>query len=281
MRTMSHELGHNFGRPHAPCGGVLDPDPNFPYAGGILGPQPLVDSLPLALDVISPISQTDIMGYCNGAWFSDYNYRLIQTNLEAQPQGALAVVQSDVPASDLLLISGTIGLDGVGFRPVHAMRGTPPLAAGDYTLRVVSKDGRTIDVPFETNLVDHAAPPERHFTVAVANPGALDRLEVRHGDSVVPQTRSSRAAIQSARSPATGPTTVDWSERGGQLSIRWNPAAAPYVSVTHVLNGERTVLALHRHGGTVDLDTSALPAGGTLEFGLSDGLNANVVTVPR
>ncbi len=73
-------------------------DTNWPaeYAGGSLGPQPLVDSVPAALDVVSPLSQTDIMGYCSGTWFSDYNYRLMQTHLESQPQAALAFAQAAV-----------------------------------------------------------------------------------------------------------------------------------------------------------------------------------------
>jgi hypothetical protein len=51
--------------------------------------------------------------------------------------------------------------------------------------------------------------------------------------------------------------------------------------VTHVLDGKRTVLTLNRRGGDLTLDTAELPAGGSFEFGLSDGLNARVVSVAR
>jgi hypothetical protein len=281
-RTMSHELGHNFGRPHAPCGGVASPDPNWPpeYTGGSLGPQPLVDSLPAALDVVSPVGQTDIMGYCSGTWFSDYNYRLMQTHLESQPQAALALAQSAAAASDMLLVSGVIGLDGVTLNPVKALRGTPATSAGDYTLRLVTRDGRTIEHFFDAELVDHAIPPQRHFALTVLNPGALERIEVRRGDSIVPPT-AAMATAQRARSASAEPMTVDWSEGAGQLSVRWNTEAAAFASVTHVLDGQRTVLAMHRRGGEVVADTSGLPAGGVFEFSLSDGLNAQLVTVRR
>ena len=38
-----------------------------------------------------------------------------------------------------------------------------------------------------------------------------------------------------------------WS--GGRLSVRWNVASAAYASVSYVLNGERTVLALRADNG--------------------------------
>ena len=282
MRTMSHELGHNFGRPHAPCGGASGADTNWPaeYAGGILGPQPLVDSVPAALDVISPVSQTDIMGYCSGTWFSDYNYRLMQTHLESQPQASLALAQSASVSSDMLLIAGSIGLDGVTLRPVKALRGSPERTSGDYTLRLLTRDGRTIEHAFDADLVDHAMPPERHFALAVLNPGPLERIEVRRGDSVVPPTAVA-AGPQRARSGGAEPMSVDWSESSGQLSVRWNVASAEFASVTHVLDGQRTVLAMHRRGGALVADTGGLPAGGTFEFSLSDGLNAQLLTVRR
>jgi hypothetical protein len=282
-RTMSHELGHNFGRPHAPCGSVASPDPNWPpeYAGGILGPQPLVDSVPVALDVISPISQTDIMGYCNGTWFSDYNYRLMQSHLEAQPQAASALEQPAAASADMLLIAGAIGLDGVTLRPVQALRGSPEAGAGEYTLRLVTRDGRSIEHAFDADLVDHAAPPERHFVVAVLNPGPLARIEVRRGGSVVPASAATMAAAQRARDTTAAPMTLEWSESAGRLSVQWDPAAAPFVTVTHVLEGGRSVLAMHREGGVLVAETADLPAGGGFEFSLSDGLNAQLVTVLR
>jgi hypothetical protein len=281
MRTMSHELGHNFGRPHAPCGGATGADANWPpeYTGGSLGPQPLVDSVPAALDVVSPLGLTDIMGYCSGSWFSDYNYRLMQTHLESQPQAALAFAQAAPASSDMLLIAGVIGLDGVNLHPVKALRGSPEPGAGDYTLRLLTRDGRTIEHAFDAELVDHAMPPERHFAVTVLNPGALERIEVRRGDAIVPPA-AALATAQRARSAGGGPMSVDWSENAGRLSMRWS-AAASFASVTHVFKGQRTVLALHRRGGELVADTASLPAGGVFEVSLSDGLNAQLVTLPR
>lgn len=74
-RTMVHELGHNFGRFHAPCGVVSNADASFPYPNGSMGPTRIFSPF---LDTEINVSKTsDIMGYCNGMWFSDYNYKAI------------------------------------------------------------------------------------------------------------------------------------------------------------------------------------------------------------
>jgi hypothetical protein len=279
-RTMSHEIGHNFGRLHAPCGSVTSADADYPYAGGALGATPLVDSVPAPLDVISPVNQTDIMGYCGGSWFSDYNYRLMQSHLESLPQASIALLQSESDQADLLQVAGSIGLAGVRLSPVRALRGKPEFAAGEYTLRLVTQDGRTLDHPFDADLVDHAEPPERHFTLAVLDPGPLERVEVWRADELLPL---SGALARAQRTPAAGreAPSVDWRESGGRVSVRWNASSAAYASVTYVLNGERRVLALHRQGGALEVETTGLPAGGSFEFSLSDGLNAQRLTALR
>src|SRR4030095_4895454 len=198
--TMSHEIGHNLSRPHAPCGNVANPDPNYPYAGGVLSATPLMDSVPAAIDIISPLNQTDIMGYCGGFWFSDYNYREMQRYMEGQPglTSAQTAAQTASDANeDLLLGSATIGVDGLVLGPVQALRGVRSPETGQYRLRLMRRDGQVIEHAFEANLVDHAEPPERQFVLRVPNPGALAGIEVmRAGARIAP--RSDRFAPQRA-----------------------------------------------------------------------------------
>jgi hypothetical protein len=281
-RTMSHELGHNFSRPHAPCGGVASPDPSYPYAGGVLNGTPLMDSVPAALDIVSPVSQTDIMGYCNGTWFSDYNYREMQRYMESQSGLIAAQIAADQVDQDLLLVAGTIGLDGLTLAPVQAMRGVPTVG-GDYTLRLTLSDGSTIEHTFEAELVDHAVPPERQFAVAVPRPDlAVARIEVLRGGAAIAARSSGRATAQRVvGSDVARMRQIDWSERDGQLTVQWDAAAAPSLSVTHVANGARTVLAFRLSGGLARIDVSGLPPGGRFEFAVSDGLNARTITAPR
>lgn len=68
--TFAHELGHNHGRAHAPCGGAAGPDLAFPYRGGVIGGWGY-DERRRAM--VRPGS-FDFMGYCDPRWISDYNY---------------------------------------------------------------------------------------------------------------------------------------------------------------------------------------------------------------
>ncbi|MCC6525240.1 MAG: hypothetical protein IT373_21485 [Polyangiaceae bacterium] len=72
--TMAHELGHAHGREHVNCGQGLDPqsiDPNYPYSGQTIGAWGF-DIVNHAL--VDPAVYSDIMGYCDTQWISDYNF---------------------------------------------------------------------------------------------------------------------------------------------------------------------------------------------------------------
>ncbi len=73
----AHELGHSHGRPHAPCGpaGNLPDgiDPRYPYDDGEIG----VWGYDFYEDELVEPEATDIMGYCDDQWISDYQYRAL------------------------------------------------------------------------------------------------------------------------------------------------------------------------------------------------------------
>ncbi len=72
--TAAQEIGHAFGRDHAPCGNPGDPDPNYPVYGtlpmGSIGEY----GIDAAGDVKDPVTDTDFMGYCGNTWVSPYTY---------------------------------------------------------------------------------------------------------------------------------------------------------------------------------------------------------------
>jgi hypothetical protein len=279
LRTMVHELGHNFSRSHAPCGSVASSDANYPYANGALGPTPLFDVLSDA--VISPSGLSDVMGYCGGAWFSDYNLREVQRFLEARPQPAASVTSQATSVGgvksggEVLVVSGAIGLTGVRLAPVQAMRGDAPIAgAGEYLLRLTTAAGATFELPFDAVLVDHAMPPERHFLVRIPNPGPLATLEVLRGGAVIAARSASPAAVDAIRAAAVAPG-VDAVEAAGELVVTWDAARFPFATVVHVGAAGRTVQAVDAQGGRLRIDTADL-TGGVFEISLSDGLNTQL-----
>ncbi|HUL67827.1 MAG TPA: IPT/TIG domain-containing protein [Burkholderiaceae bacterium] len=278
-RTVTHELGHNFSRQHAPCGGAANPDANYPYAGGALSATPLFESL--LDDIVSPANQFDVMGYCSGSWFSDYNLREVQRFLEARPQPALVTVQAAAQANDLVVVAGRITADGVSFAPVQHARGVAPVAAsGAYRLRVLATSGATFEIPFDAVEVDHALASERHFFVTLASPGPLAGLEVASAGVLLPQRADSRVRPQGQAGVRAAPS-IQWRESGTHLEVTWDASTTRYLSVTHQAGVARLALAVNLTGGHAVLDAGALPRGGELEFSLSDGLNAHLIVVAR
>ena len=283
LRTMTHEFGHNYTRRHAPCGSVGSPDTSYPYSGGLLGATPLFDVL--ADTVISPVGLPDVMGYCQGRWFSDYNLREIQRFLEWRATSPMIekseVSAFEADASEVLLVSGSIGLDGTRVQPVLAARGRAiAQAEGDYLLRLRTVAGGVFDVPFDAVLVDHAMPPQKHFNITVPNPGPLTAIEIVRGGNVI----ASRVAAKPAADRPAGPASKlapEMAEAGGQLTLTWDADRFPQAMITHVVNGKPRVLALRAQGGRYSINSADLAPGGRIEFGLSDGLNTQIGVLTR
>lgn len=67
-----HELGHNHGREHAPCG--VSGDPSYPHAKGKIGRFGYHSG---TKQFFAPNQYADVMSYCDPAWISDYTYSAI------------------------------------------------------------------------------------------------------------------------------------------------------------------------------------------------------------
>jgi len=102
--TMAHEVGHNHGRNHAPCvpqgGSISGVDSNFPYDGAALT---LWGYDSRSKMLVNPTGQpnknddvTDIMGYCNRQWMTDYTYDAILNRVASVNGAAKVLVNPDV-----------------------------------------------------------------------------------------------------------------------------------------------------------------------------------------
>lgn len=80
--VMAHELGHTMGRNHAPCarGAIEGVDAAYPYASGAIGN---LGYDPRLKAFLHGDRNTDIMGYCNNQWISDYTYKAMADRLSS------------------------------------------------------------------------------------------------------------------------------------------------------------------------------------------------------
>jgi hypothetical protein len=78
--TAVHEVGHNHGRNHSPCGGAAGADQNYPYPNASIGSWGY--NL-LTGQLFSPSEYSDVMGYCSPIWVSDYTYKAIFNRIKS------------------------------------------------------------------------------------------------------------------------------------------------------------------------------------------------------
>ena len=288
--TMVHEIGHNLSLRHAPCGSPTSPDPNYPYANAAMGAGSRFiwgyDATANRFIDPTPTSVHDVMSYCSGNWFSDYNYRLMQVYLTPSDRTLGADVDraqaqaAGVATQELLVVSGEVDAQGLRLNPIKASVGTPRTPeSGPYLLRITTQAGAVIEQPFASRELDHVADRQR-FGFTIAHPGAIERIEILRDGRVMQQRAARARPLAGTAAAAPAAPAVQASEQAGALTVRWDATRRPYLTVTHVAPA-RTVIALDVQGGIAMLPTAALPSGGQFEFGLSDGLNAERVVVKR
>ena len=290
--TMTHELGHNTSLPHAPCGGPANPDPQYPYPNAQLGaPGRYIWGYNVDTKAFIDPRRTDIhdiMSYCNGATFSDYNYRKIQVYLT--PTAKLEKTGASGPVSgaaagpqELLLISGQIDAGKLEIRPLKTMLGeVKPSLEGPYTLRITTAQGTT-EYRFDTKQIDHM-PEMQRFGFTIAHPGAITSMSIVKGDATLMQSEaktSGSTAENAKQSAASDKPKVQVSEQGGMLKLSWDHARHPYLTATYINGAQRSTMAQDLEGGTASLPTTGMAAGGSFEFSLSDGLNTTRLSQNR
>jgi hypothetical protein len=242
--TVAHEIGHDWGRRHAPCGGAGGPDPNYPYSVGLIGVYGFDAE---TNEVKVPSANTDIMGYCNARfWISDYNFEAIVNYRLANPASAPPVA---VPS---LVVWGHIENGVPRLEPAFQAitRPSPPTAPGPYHIEALDAAGRQV---FAYNFSASAAPDApgdiRHFAFAIPlsdeSTGRIDALRL------VARGRESR--IEAGRSTSTVPAGrpgVQLRQAADRVTMSWDASAYPLVIVRDAATGE--ILSLAR-GGTANV----------------------------
>lgn len=180
-----HELGHNLGRFHAPCGNPAGPDPSFPVPGGLIGDGAndtwtFQQGQSLRALPVSP-STGDVMGYCSPTWYGTYNYG----NIVAFRGSATVALMDTQTRRNALYVSGETDGTTVRLARPTAMTGiaSVPDATGGWTVIGLDADGGELfRFPFALARWDHEV--ERR-PIAVAVPVTASVQERLHEIRVV------------------------------------------------------------------------------------------------
>jgi hypothetical protein len=291
--TMTHELGHNTSLPHAACGGPTGTDPQYPYANAQLGaPGRYIWGYNADTKAFTDPRRTDIhdiMSYCDGATFSDYNYRKIQVHLTPGDKlvktGAAGASSTAAAPQELLLISGQIEAGKAELRPLKTLLGEAKLSPeGPYTLRITTAQG-TLDYKFATKQIDHM-PTTQRFSFTIPHPGAVTSMTIVKDGATLMQSaaKTTGNTANNAKAQGTAENTkaqVQVSEQAGVLKLTWDHTRYPYLTVTYANGAQRSTMAQDLEGGTASLPMASVPAGGGFEFSLSDGMNTQRLTHSR
>ena len=251
--VLAHELAHNWGRDHAPCGDPSGVDPSYPYADGRTG----VYGLDVAAQSLKPPTTSDIMGYCDPQWIGDYNYKAILNYLSpVSPMVASAVVSEAV--QPCLLIWGYIRNGEMVLEPAFQVNTRPslPRRAGPYSVSAAGENGATLfNLSFAPKEIADLPGGQKNFVFAVPVSDAQARQVATLRLSGPGRQTVRRAAVPevSARQQASGAKPQSPSVRrlvSGGTGIQWDAGAHPMVMVRDARTGD--VLSLAR-GGSVQL----------------------------
>ena len=261
--VMAHEFGHNWGRQHAPCGGVAGPDPSFPYAGGIDG----VFGWNVRTNTLMQRTVADLMGYCSPTWISDYNYVSIFNYRKSSSAGT--IMSASVQPG--LLVWGRVADDGtITLEPAVRVTGRTvlPAQAGAFTAEGIDASGAKIfSVSFEPADVSEDDPNgEQHFAFVIPmsdiDHGRLQTLSVTgFGRNATRNAKLSAASLASIAADAS----VGGSN--GKVHLHWKSTDAPLVLVKDPSTGD--VLSFAR-GGDIDLPSDA----SALDLVFTDGVHS-------
>jgi len=272
--VFAHEVGHNFGRHHAPCG-VTDSDDDWPtdpaHATANIG----VYGYDVANSALKLPTVKDIMSYCDGnLWVSDYTFKGVLAYRAAGPIGLIQTLDGTAAPHALqecLLVSGSVRNGKVELNPSFQVWTVPTAqSGGSHEFLMEDVRGTTLRrVAFEPIAI--ADLPEgqdlRHFTFAIpmdaTTQSSLHLLRVQRGAETLAERRTT--LLPGTARVVREPVAMVMSP--GRTHLSWDHQVHGKVMVRDPRTGE---VVAFLEGGSAMLENDATE----LEFTFSDGVRS-------
>lgn len=283
----AHEIGHNLGRHHAPCGVSGDPRQPFPYANGSIGPD--VYGLDISRARVwtstAPDNTKDLMSYCRPQWVSDFTYQGLLNNQRVY--GA-----SVAPVGTGYLVRAVLAEDGSAtLEPVYALDHVALDApqSGEYTIELLDAAG-TVLASHTVTAVEAEGPyyygeaPVHHnhdhiyrsvIAIVPAPAGIAMRVRLVRDGVVIAERSIRNGAALAVTQAALAQENAFW-------VLSWSNATVPaLVRYTHD-DVHWTTLGVDLIGGRLTIDPDTLSGGGRGRFEVvqSDGATLTVDGAP-
>jgi hypothetical protein len=247
---------------------VGGPSADYPHSGGSIGIWGLDVA---ALQLKSPATYFDLMGYCNPDWVSDHNWSAMLSFRQGGPNNTIG--QSDpLTVGRGLLIWGRITASGLVLEPAfevdNANLAPPP--SGANLLEAVDANGRVIfSTSFAANEVADL-PSGREQAFAFVVPAG------RASSAEIAELRLVSGGRSVSRRPAAPAVPAPTFTRGpdGRGLLQWDARLHPVVLVRDVASGQ--ILSFAR-GGSVRLPAAAV----RLDATFSDGTRSTRALINR
>jgi hypothetical protein len=217
--TFTHEMGHNFGRFHSPCG-TSSAVGSYPYGGASIGQWGFDIATSQLYD---PGSHYDFMSYCSPEWTSDFTYQGIFSAWDwvSDPFGSLA----SASAERSLVVSGY--RDAQGNWHVAPARTQAALAAaapadGPFVLELLDLSGQVIaSRPFNLQPISidrlQGGSDLAGFRIAMPAVAGAAGLRIVERQSVVVFQRQVSGPAPELREGES------WAAIGGEAQLSWVP----------------------------------------------------------